>query len=381
MLEVLAVDGNRRLPFQDFGPGRTADERTFLAKPEVPSGEPWRFRIVPGEGRPLEEELYTTRLHDLWLQDGQLFAYPPAPRVTPSRVVKIPAFSGSLPRRALYLYLPRGYDDHPHRRYPLLFMHDGQNCFTAFTQDSYAGSWQADEVADQLITQGLMRECIIVAVGNGGKRRITEYLPPYSTLRLEHPGKAGKRKPGAKKVRGRRRIPGHPRLITGRAHRTFAYYRDEVAPWVHERYRTLGQRDQLATCGSSMGGLFSAYIAWEHPEFARQHAFMSPSFWATRKADNEHLEIIERFRNQPPRDLRIWLDSGTQDSSGQGDDGMAATLEAYRALADNGYQEGRDFRYHLADGAVHHESAWAERLPLVFQFLFPPPVQETGGVS
>lgn len=63
---------------------------------------------------------------------GEIFSYQPAPDVSPSRVIKLPAFTGSLPTRPLYIYLPRGYDEHLDRAYPVLYMHDGQNCFETF---------------------------------------------------------------------------------------------------------------------------------------------------------------------------------------------------------------------------------------------------------
>ena len=83
------------------------------------------------------------------------------------------------------------------------------------------------------------------------------------------------------------------------------------------------------------------------------------------------METVERLRNGSPRDVRLWLDSGTLDAPGKGNDGMVDTRAARDALLENGYVEGPDFRYYLAKGAVHQESAWAARLHLVFQFLFP----------
>lgn len=269
-----------------------------------------------------------------------------------SHVIKIAQFKGSLPERPLYIYLPPGYDDNPDRRYPVLYMHDGQNCFEAYAADSYVGSWRADEIADDLIGQDLMEPCIIVGVGHGGSERTAEYLPPYAAL----PAQKGKDK--------RKRI-------NGRADQTFRYYRDDVAPYISQQYRVLPGRENTATCGSSMGGLFSTYIAWEFPEFARQHALVSPAYWITANGQGK-MEPIERLRKDKPRDVRLWLDSGTRDAPGRGDDGRYETIAARDALLQNGYVAGSDFHYHLAKGAIHKESAWAARLPLIFQFLFPP---------
>jgi predicted alpha/beta superfamily hydrolase len=272
-----------------------------------------------------------------------------------SHIIKIAHFKGSLSERPLYIYLPPGYENDPDRHYPVLYMHDGQNCFEAYAEDSFVGSWHAEETADRLIAQDLMEPCIIVGVGHGGKRRTAEYLPPYTTF---HP-KKGEEETDKRKG------------IIGQADRTFRYYRDDVAPYVRRHYRVLEGRENTATCGSSMGGLFSTYIAWEFPEFARHHALLSPAYWTTCDEYGQ-METIERLRTGQPRDVRLWLDSGTRDAPGRGDDGRKETIAARDALLQNGFTEGPDFRYHLAKGAIHKESAWAARLPLVFQFLFPP---------
>ena len=285
---------------------------------------------------------------------------------SPSRVIKIDEFTGSLLTRPLYIYLPPGYDDEtesePARRYPVLYMHDGQNVFEAFVGDSYIGSWRADETADQLIREGAMQPCLIVGVSNGGQSRLTEYLPDYTQCP----------DPMRPVTARRKRRWGTPReqapRVMGQADQTLAYYRDEVAAYVNAHFRTLTGREHTATCGSSMGALFSAYIAWECPEFARHHAVMSPSLWITDVTPERRggpYETIERFRMGEPRDVRLWLDSGTRN------DGLALAREAARALRQNGYVEGENFRYFVDQGATHNEAAWAARLALVFMFLFP----------
>ncbi|HUF37374.1 MAG TPA: alpha/beta hydrolase-fold protein [Anaerolineales bacterium] len=273
-----------------------------------------------------------------------------------SRVVKIPRFTGSLPDRPLYIYLPPGYDDQEDRYYPTVYMHDGQNVFEAFVQDSYVdASWQADRAADRLIAEKLMRPAVIVGVGHGEDHRMEEYLPPYMTLRMK---------------RGRGRTV---RTISGQADRVAGYYIDEVAPFIAATFRVLPGRENTATCGSSMGGLLNAYFAWEHEDFARHHAIVSPAFWLTRNQEGG-LEILERFAFMDRPDVRIWLDSGTLDSTGtstQGDDGKALTIQARDVLLDKGFEIGPDFRYFLDDGARHNEIAWARRMPMILEFFYP----------
>ncbi|MCA9979968.1 MAG: alpha/beta hydrolase [Anaerolineales bacterium] len=349
-----------RVPFTAEQKGRLPGETCWVCHPELPATGWWRFRIDLGDGTYAAPDnqgsydVYHTPLRQLWLQNGQIYAYEPAPAHSLSRVIKIPHFTGSLPRRALYIYLPRGYDQHTHRRYPVLYMHDGQNCFERYVHDSFSGSWRADEVADRLINQGQMAECIIVGVSNGGANRLAEYLPPYSTLHLPPENDD--------------EVAFAP--IHGRAHQTAAYYAQEVAPFIERYYRAAHGRENRATCGSSMGGLFSMYLAWEHPDFAKHHAVVSPSFWIT--SEHGQLEAVARLRDGRDRDVRLWLDSGTSDNGDSGDDGRADTEHARDTLLTHGYQIGPNFQHYRDEGAIHNEGSWAKRLPHIFRFLFPP---------
>ncbi|MEZ4662588.1 MAG: alpha/beta hydrolase-fold protein [Caldilineaceae bacterium] len=269
-----------------------------------------------------------------------------------------------MPPRPLYIYLPRGYNEHVERRYPVLYMHDGQNVFEAFVQDSYVGSWRADEIADRLIAAGQMRECIIVGVSNGQAARLAEYLPPYAVYPPPSPN--GAQPNGAHK--GRRKVSPLSPTIQGAADKTVRYYQ-EVAAYIGQHYRVLTGREHAATCGSSLGGLLSLYMAWEHPAFARHHAVMSPSFWITAQNGAGQYAAIERLRTGPPPDVRLWLDSGT--TSDAGDDGLALTKLANQALLANGFHSGSNYQFYIDQGGRHHESSWSARLDQVLKFLFP----------
>ncbi|MDX2177448.1 MAG: alpha/beta hydrolase-fold protein [Candidatus Sumerlaeia bacterium] len=347
VLEIREGADHRAVALTRTGDGRTPQEGLWSAPVDgLPARGEWQFRVVRGDGgfdTPSGAAYYTTALASPWLQDRQLFNYRPAPAVSAPRVVKIPNFTGSLPTRAVYVYLPRGYDQHTARRYPVLYMHDGQNCFQTFAGDSgFGNTWRADEAATALIAQGRMREAVIVGVSHGGSERIPEYLPEYDTAVI----------------------------YTGRANQTAAYYINEVKPYIDANYRTLTGRDDTATAGSSMGGFFSTYLAWEYPSFARHHAALSPAYWASTVGGRT--ELIERMRSQAPRQVRLYLDSGTV---GGGlipaDDGASTTLQARDALIENNYPVGPDFLHTIAYGADHTEPAWAARFPAVLQFLLP----------
>ncbi|MEM8861791.1 MAG: alpha/beta hydrolase-fold protein, partial [Chloroflexota bacterium] len=229
-----------------------------------------------------------------------------------------------------------------------------QNVFESFVQDSYVGSWRADEVADRLIEQALIPEIIIVGVSHGNEDRIKEYLPPFSQYPF---------KPQARKKAGS--------VINGMADQTADYYMQDVAKYVQKNYRASADPALVATCGSSMGGLISLYIAWNYPEFAYNHAALSPSIWATLN-DQRQYEIIERFGDIDSHpNLRLWIDSGQFAAERQGNDGQAEVKIARDKLLAHGFKSDEHFAYRFYEGATHSEGAWSGRLDEVMRFLFP----------
>jgi enterochelin esterase-like enzyme len=75
--------------------------------------------------------------------------------------------------RRIRVYLPPGYASST-RRYPVLYMHDGQNLFDEAT--GFAGEWGVDETLDRLARErGL--EVIVVGIDNGQEHRINELKP------------------------------------------------------------------------------------------------------------------------------------------------------------------------------------------------------------
>src|SRR5438477_11014612 len=79
-------------------------------------------------------------------------------------------------RRDVLVYLPPGYSRFSRKKYPVLYLHDGQNVFDAAT--AFAGvEWGVDETAESLIRAKVIEPLIIVAVANMGDDRVHEYAP------------------------------------------------------------------------------------------------------------------------------------------------------------------------------------------------------------
>lgn len=227
--------------------------------------------------------------------------------------------------RDIIVWLPPKYHTDISKRYPVLYMHDGQNIIDPATS-SFGVDWGADETADSLIKSGKMQGIIIVGIYNT-KDRTAEYS--YSDL--------------------------------GHAYMNFIINR--LKPFIDSTYRTLPDRENTATMGSSMGGLISLMLVWEHPEVFSKAGCLSPAF---KIQELNYVPFIEKY-NGPGKDIKIYVDNG----------GIALEAElrpgiddAIKALKEKGFREGKNLQTYFDKNAGHNERAWAKRLWRPMLFLF-----------
>jgi len=242
--------------------------------------------------------------------------------------------------RNLLVYLPPGYDDHPDARYPVLYMHDGQNLFDAAT--SFIGvEWNVDETVTRMVEDGEVRPLIVVGVENTSQRAF-EYTPVPDRAR----GGGG-----------------------GDIYASFLV--DEVKPFIDTNYRTMPDAAHTGIMGSSFGGLASIYTAWKHPDVFTRVGAMSTSYgWA----GGHIIGFVES--NPPPPGARVWIDMGTAEYPTDSDgDGISDIIEQHRRFRDALLEQGLTLPGTLAyvedEGAVHNERAWAARFPRALRHLFP----------
>ena len=238
----------------------------------------------------------------------------------------------------MLVYLPPGYRRFSLRRYPVLYLHDGQNVFDAVT--SFAGvEWGVDETAQRLIHRKLIEPLIIVAVANIGEERVHEYAPTPAVIEpKDHPRKHS---------RGLARIYGR-------------FLIEELKPFIDRKYRTKPEAEFTALGGSSLGGLATLAIGIFYSEVFTRLIVMSPSIWWD---DYAIFRLVGILGEKPP--LKIWLDTGTAEP------GWELARELCKYLADKGWQPGFDLAYLEVKGADHSEAAWAARVEPALSFLFP----------
>lgn len=243
-------------------------------------------------------------------------------------------------RRDVLVYLPPGYQRARTRRYPVLYLHDGQNVFDAAT--SFAGvEWGADETAQRLIGAKLIEPIIIVAIANTGEDRIHEYAP--TPARIDPP----------KRKRSKGLLRDYGRFLI-----------DELKPFIDRKYRTRREPEFTGLGGSSLAGLATFVLGLWFPDYFTRLAVMSPSIWWDDCVLYKIVDALDEMARPP---LKIWLDTGTREP------GWERARVLRDRLVEKGWRLHDDLHYLEVEGADHSEGAWAGRMDPVLRFLFPPP--------
>ena len=268
--------------------------------------------------------------------------------------------------RTVRIYLPPSYPTSPRRRYPVLYVHDGQNVFsTAGTNACFGwGAWDLDRTADRLIAAGAMREILIVAVDNS-RSRYSEYRGLIQPSNASSPTNTA-------------------------FDRYAAFLVSELKPMIDREFRTLKTPASTAAIGSSLGGIASLALAWAHPKTFGGGASLSGSFQIEKRA---FLEKVLRPATRRPGKVRVYLDSGVVDFTGD-DDGRRNTAEVSTELRRLGWKDGKDLLHFVDEAPMteaqlaaaglrrdkwdeakrsqHNEFYWRQRAGRALTFLFPP---------
>ncbi len=224
-----------------------------------------------------------------------------------------------LDARDVLVWLPPEYEKDQNRSYPVLYVHDGQNIFDPSTS-TLNRDWQIDEIADSLIKNNIIEPIIIVGIYCNPPNRRDE----YSNYPL------------------------------GELYQDFLI--KQLKPKIDSLYRTKKDRANTAVLGSSMGGLISFIMVWEHSNIFSKAACFSPAF----KFDKfDYVPEVEQYKGKK-KDIELYIDNGTVDLEAYLQPGIDNMM---KALKNKDYT----FNWYLAEGAEHNEMAWSERVykPLI----------------
>lgn len=266
--------------------------------------------------------------------------------------------------RTVRVYLCPSYAKEPQRRYPVLYLHDGQNVFSsAGTNIAFGwGNWGLDETVDQLCAAGKMQEVILVAVDNSPARYAEYCGAAHGTNTNENTA----------------------------FENYAAFLIQELKPKIDAQYRTRPGPADTGVMGSSMGGICSVALAWRHPEVFGRAASLSGAF----QAETNFVKDILRPYQGKPKPARFYLDSGVVDFMG-GDDGRKQTEAVVAELRRIGW--GNELKHYVdaqpltlpelektglrrdkwaeAQTSQHNEFYWRLRSWRALTFLFPAPAE------
>lgn len=231
--------------------------------------------------------------------------------------------SDGLQPRDLLVWTPPSYAE-GQKRYPVLYMHDGQNVFDVATS-GFQMEWKVDESCTQLMAEGRIPEMIIVA----------------TTSTIERSKDYGPWGDGTKYME---------------------FIVNELKPRIDSDFRTKPEREFTFCGGASLGGLISFRMAWEYSHVFSRALCMSPAF------QFDSFDYVEQISDDtsPMVDTRFYLDNGGVGLESELQPGIDNMLEMLKA---RGMDHGEDYVWLLDPEAEHNENAWAKRFPDAIQML------------
>ena len=285
---------------------------------------------------------------------GTILGGETAVTVTPATAGRIetlpPLTSRFVAPRRVDVWLPPGYDAADAGRFPVIYMHDGQNVFEP--NSAFGGSaWEVDQALCRLMRAGRTRGAIIVAVWNTGLGRYPEYMPQKAVRgdTVSFFSQVGPAMPSA-------------------ALRSDAYLKflvEELKPFIDQTYRTQPDRAHTSVMGSSMGGLISAYALVEYPGIFGGAGCVS-THWPA--GDGCVIDYLAQHLPKPGAH-KLYFDFGTATLDAQYEPFQQRMDAAMRAA---GYTEGKDWITRKFPGAEHSEKSWRERVDVPLRFLLGP---------
>lgn len=336
-------------PLAFVGPGRVSGEVRAGLRAFATGHRPLEFFLTSSDGGtrdPVDaSRTYQTPLDEFFLQDGELFSYVPAAHVTPMHRAYTAPFtlrSSILGAERRYrVMLPRGYDEHPDRRYPVLYQYDGKNMW----DESFPpfGIWDRDGTRMAgLVASGEVGELIQVAI---------DYIDDPVCVHVN-------RAKDCVSPEDRADV-GACGLVTGMADRFVRFLVEELKPEIDASFRTLADREHTFATGYSLGGIFALYSGWEFTDTFGAIASQSGSFWVPR--------FPARVMTERRPGLRIYLDTGDRE------DTISAPAVRLRTnfLLVQERVLGRDLGFEIGYDQTHTYTNGGRRMRSMLTFLWP----------
>jgi enterochelin esterase-like enzyme len=241
--------------------------------------------------------------------------------------------------RQVVVWLPPSYGVTENTRYPVLYRLDGQEAFDIRSPER-GESLAADVWVRNLSRAGIIPEIILVAVCHDRDplTRNCELSPRCDGAKMSD------------------------------------FLANDLKPFIDFTFcrdRTHLDPGWNGVLGFSMAGSLALMMSATHAKDFGLFAALSPEMEDMTQDGVENCALIDRIECDPAYrcDRRIYVDYGTF--------GLDAELDPYvirlaGVWGEKGFQPGKDYLIHQAEGTDHWLSAWRARLGLPLKFLFQP---------
>lgn len=292
----------------------------------------WETAEGNSEGKGIENRVFTfTGQQQVIKNEIISWAKPETKKNTASTNVRILSENFSIPQlnatRKIWIYLPADYATSK-KRYPVIYMEDGQNLFD--DQTSFSGEWKVDETLDALFGKG-EKQAIVIGIDNGGSERLNEYSPWKN---VKYGG--------------------------GKGDLYADFLAQTLKPYVDQHYRTRPSAKNTGLIGSSMGGLISFYTGMKYPEKFGKLGIFSPSFWFAK-------DDLKEYLNQHSKKLRsthFYFLAGSKES-----EEMVSDIGEVIQILKKQVPE-KNIKTKFDEYGTHSESYWAKEFQAAYLWLF-----------
>lgn len=250
-------------------------------------------------------------------------------------------------KRRIRVLLPKGYEEDHERRYPVVYMHDGQNVF--YSGESFSGhSWKTIPAIKK---NPDMPRMIIVGIDNDEENRMNEYAPwrfsnvPFSSFGFH---------------------------LGGYGSHYAEFFINVIKPFIDENYRTKAEKKYTAMIGSSLGANITQYIGLEYKDYVGGLGVFSSANWLNKPEFDRYISKYKLDESQ-----KVYIEVGTNEGDNTDRDlaygnikqsYISTSLDYYRQLIDAGVPTKNISLNVIADGD-HSEECWAKYLPECLRFL------------
>jgi predicted alpha/beta superfamily hydrolase len=193
---------------------------------------------------------------------------------------------------------------------------------------------------DEFLDSAITRSCIVVAIDNGGSKRLNEYCPyDYSLKNLG--------------------LSVADSLNKGEGKLYIDFLVNTLKPFIDKNYRTLKDKSNTFVAGSSMGGLISMYAVLKYPKVFGGAGVFSPAFWVGPKIFDDIKTMGKKVKSN------IYFYAGKQ----EGEQMVPDMLKAFDEMTKVSKSKMITM---IGDEGKHNEQTWRKEFPLFYYWMMYP---------